>query len=287
MKKCISFILIMLVISFCGCAISVENVLQSTTRATTETVTTAPTTSPTVEPTTAPTTSPTLEPTTAPTIPPTTEPTSPLHSPLYIEGVTVEKMIEYFNEVVLDMEYSTGDGNPTLVQKWDRPLCYRIEGNPTDADRQALDKLFAKLNGIEGFPGIRAATGLEQNLTLNFLNLADFRRQFSSVINGETADGAVQFWYYTNTNNIHTARIGYRTDISQQIRDSVIPEEIINSLGISDTVLRKDSIVYQYASSTTELSDVDMVILKLLYHPKMECGMTAADSEKIIRELYY
>lgn len=223
----------------------------------------------------------------APTEAPTTVPTEVPHSELYIEGVSVEQMITYFNEVVLDVEYSTGSGNASLVQKWDRPICYRIEGTPTQKDAQTLSNVISQLNTVEGFPGIRAATGLEQNLSIFFLNQAEFDSRFSSVINGETADGAVQFWYYTATNNIHTGRIGYRKDIAQEVRNSVIPEELLNLLGISDTVQREDSITYQYGSEVTELSPVDWVILKLLYNPKIECGMDAAACEKVIRELYY
>ena len=249
--------------------------------------TTAPTTAPTIAPTTAPTIAPTIAPTAAPTVATTAVPTQPAHSPLYIQGVSQDQMVKYFNEVVLSMEYTTGTGDASLVQKWDRPLCYRIEGSPTDRDLQQLNKLIEQLNAVEGFPGIKAATGLEQNLTLHFVDQPTFRNLYASVINDEWADGAVQFWYYTATNNIHTGRIGYRTDISQTIRDSVIPEEIINLLGLNDTVLRKDSIVYQYGSEVTELSEVDWVILKLLYHPEIKCGMNAAACEKVIRKLYY
>ena len=61
----------------------------------------------------------------------------------------------------------------------------------------------------------------------------------------------------------------------------------MNLLGVSDTVLREDSITYQYGSEAVELSEVDWVILKLLYNPKIECGMNAAQCEAVIRELYY
>ena len=107
------------------------------------------------------------------------------------------------------------------------------------------------------------------------------------MINGEEADGAVQFWFYNATHNIHTGNIGYRTDIDQSIRNSVLVEEIINLLGITDTVLREDSITYQYGSDVTELSDVDWVILRLVYDARMQCGMTREECAQILAELYY
>ena len=32
---------------------------------------------------------------------------------------------------------------------------------------------------------------------------------------------------------------------------------------------------------------MDTLILKLLYHPEMQCGMHAEECEAVIRELYY
>ena len=262
------------------------------TEAETQVTASDPTESPTeTSPTEAPTeTSPTEAPTeTAPTAAPTeipTEDTTP-HSELYIPGVSQDQMLEYFYEVVLDMEYIDGEGDATLVQKWDRPISYRIEGVPDHRDAQLLSEFVKQLNKVEGFPGIRAATGLEQNVTIYFLHDEEFKTQFSHVIENESADGAVQFWYYNNTNGIYSGRIGYRKDAPQAIRESVIPEEIVNLLGISDTILRKDSIIYQYGSEVTEPSAVDWAIIKLLYNPKIQCGMNAAECEPIIRELYY
>ena len=128
---------------------------------------------------------------------------------------------------------------------------------------------------------------MKENLSIHFLEPDAFDESFSDVINGEDAYGAAQFWYYTITNELYTARIGYRTDIDQKTRNSVLIEEIINTMGISDTVLRTDSVVYQYSNENTALSDVDLIILKLLYAPSVQCGMDAESCAEILRELYF
>ena len=109
---------------------------------------------------------------------------------------------------------------------------------------------------------------------------------FSTFLNGEDAYGANQYWYYTDTNEIYTANVGYRTDIDQSTRTSVLIEEIINMLGVSDTVLRTDSIVYQYSNDNLALSDEDWLILKLLYHPAIRPGMGAEECQRILAEIY-
>ena len=217
-----------------------------------------------------------------------TEQTPPPHSPLYLPGYTAPQIWQYFQEVVLDVEYTDGTGDATLVQKWLSPIRYRIYGTPTEEDYAVLTGLFAQLNAVPGFPGIYAAAEEEiENLTLNFLQPDDFRNQFSDVVHGEEAYGATQFWYYTATNEIHTARIGYRTDVDQNARNSILIEEIINTLGITDTVLREDSIVYQYSDENTVLSDVDWIILQILYNPAIQCGMEAETCAKVVQDLYY
>ena len=244
------------------------------------------------EPTTEPTENSSV-PTTEVTEPeetttPTTAPTEPPHSTLYLPQHSQQQMLTYFNEVVLNVEYSDGTGDATLVQKWLIPIYYQYYGTPTAEDKAVLEKLFAQLNAIPGFPGIYpAGNGNPENLSLSFLNKNDFNDQFLDVVHGEDAWGATQFWYWTATNDIYTARIGYRSDIDQVTRNSILLEEIINTLGINDTVLRRDSIVYQYSNENLALSDVDWVILKLLYDPQIQCGMNQQDCKEVLQKLYY
>lgn len=275
MKK---VIILLLVLAFVLCACIAEQPAQNS------------------EPTTVPTENgsiPTTEATEPPeitesTTAPTEAPTAPPHSELYLPQYGQQQMFEYFNEVVLHMEYSDGTGDVTLVQKWVNPIYYSYYGNPTEEDKAVLEALFAQLNAIPGFPGIYPAeNAYQENLSLSFLNRNDFNNSFLDVVHGEDAYGATQFWYYTATNEIYTARIGYRSDIDQTTRNSILLEEIINTLGISDTVLRQDSIVYQYSNDNLVLSDVDWVILKILYDPAIQCGMGAIGCAEIIQRLYY
>ena len=245
----------------------------------------------TIDPTkTEPVTDPPV--TTAPPIentePETTVPPEPQHSELYLPQYTTQQIWEYFEEIVFRMEYSTGTGDISLVQKWETPLRYCIFGDPTEEDLAVLNELFAQLNTIRGFPGIYPAPeGDVGNLTISFTGRETFSANYAEILNGEDANGATQFWYYTDTNEIHTATIGYRTDLDQSMRNSILLEEVINMLGASDTVLREDSIVYQYSDENTALSDVDWVIMKILYNPAIQCGMDAEDCYAVVESLYY
>jgi len=284
-RKLLTALLCMLLL--CACTSEKIHIPRPTGGTLPTQVATEPATTPTTEylpETTVGATEP-LEPTVS-TVP--TEPTKPAHSELYLPDCTQEQMITYFEEVVLHAEYSTGSGDTSLVQKWLLPICYQIEGNPTEEDVAILKELFAQLNELPDFPVFyEAEQPWMADLTIYFLEPEPFREMFSPMLNGDEANGAVQFWYYTATNEIHSANVGYRTDLDQRTRSSILLEEIVNMLGLSDTVLRKDSIVYQYSDNNMELSDIDWVILKMLYDPRIQCGMDFEDCKAVIQELYY
>lgn len=215
----------------------------------------------------------------------TTEETLPPHSPLYIEGLDVEDVIVYFNEVCLDAEIVLA-GNASLVQKWDTPIYCRIHGTMTDEDRQTLERFVQQINEIEGFPGFYITEDLDRvNLNMYFCDQAQLLNIMGSDFSGD--DGAVTFWY-DGFNAIYNENICIRTDLTQNVRNSVIQEEIYNGLGpVQDTQLRQDSLIYTGYSQPQEPTQIDMLLLKLLYHPDIECGMDAEECAEVIRTLYY
>lgn len=224
-------------------------------------------------------------------VPVTTEPettvpetTKPEHSELYIPGVDVEDVIVWFNEVALDTEFSYG-GDASLVQKWTDPIVYSQEGNATAEDLQVLENFATWLNTVEGFPGIRPAEEDEPaNLQIRFGDSQMILDYLGADY--ENVDGGIRYWYENNA--IYDARIAYRDDISQYTRNSVILEEIYNGLGlVQDTTLREDSLIWQGFSEPQSLTAVDELLLKLLYHPDITCGMNARECELVIRSLYY
>ena len=290
--KRILVILLVLTVLLCACAKTPESTTPPTAAPTTvPTVapTTKPTTEPAAEPTTEPTTEPATEPKTEPTDEPTKEPTelpTETHSFLYIdwEWLTVEDVIRYFNEVVLDAEY-INDGDATLLQKWVDPISYWIGGEPTDEDLAKMDSIVNTLNAIEGFPGISEGDSeWTSDLQIYFCTQQEMIDRMGF---GEGLDGAVTFWY-NGDNEIYSAIICVRTDLDQFLRNSVLLEEIYNGLGpVQDTALRSDSVISQSYNEVQQMTPIDLLILQLLYHPDMKCGMTAAECEAVIRQLYY
>lgn len=264
MKRiCFNMIILLLILAFLGCAPD-HSVAEHST-------------APTVQLSTVPTVTETV-------IEPIAVPTEPEHSPLYLSELPVDDAITYFNEVCLNAEI-TNSGNPTVIQKWSVPIRYQLYGNYTQQDLTVLNAFCDFLNELDGFPGISQSDNAEEvNLRIHFC-ACDELVQILGDHFGDV-DGGVTFWYQDDV--IYDAVICIRTDIDQNTRNSVILEEIYNGIGpIQDTDLREDSIIYSGFSTPQVLSAVDHVILKLLYHPMITCGMDRNACEAIIRQLYY
>ena len=232
-----------------------------------------------------PVVSETLAPTVAmPTETPTEVPTLPPHSEYYLPDVTADDVVQYFNEVCLNAEF-VNSGDPSFLQRWEEPIVFTIHGDWTPEDRKVLTDFAAWLNTVEGFPGISEAEEVWQsNLDIYFCTQKELIDRMGDQFYG--TDGAVTFWYDRDV--IYNAIICVRTDLDQELRNSVILEELYNGLGpIQDTDLRPDSIIYSGFSQPQELTPMDQLILKLLYHPLLEPGMNAQSCETVIRSLYY
>ena len=276
MKRHLLILLALLLVLFAACTGP-----EMPTETPTDTAATIP--EPTPEPTPTPTPEPT--PTDTPDPQPSETEPEPLHSEYYIEGVSAEDVLSYFAEVCLDREYGT-DGDATLVQKWMEPIRYRVHGSPTEEDLAVLKDLEIQLNTIYGFPGLREAEPDDfVELDIHFCQAQELIDRMGSDFS-EMDYGAVTFWF---TDNIITdGIICCRSDIDQLTRNSVIVEEIYNLLGpAQDTVLREDSVIYQYSDDNRAMSEVDVLLLQLLYHPDIGCGMSAGQCEVVIRDLYY
>lgn len=275
MTRLISITLILLLmLTLFGCKDAPMDSAPSITSAAAATVeTTIATQPPTVE---------TIPPTTLP--PETTMATEPEHSEFYIPDVSVEEVILYFKEVCLQAEF-VNSGDPTRLQKWLFPIYYSVNGVYTDEDYKTLTDFTGLLNSIYGFPGIYETKDFhEANLDIYFCYEGEQISRLGENFRG--MDGGVTFWY--NNDVIHTGIICCRADIDQKLRNSVILEEVYNGLGpIQDTVFREDSIIWAEFSQPQNITAVDLLILRLLYHPLMQPGMDAQDCETVIRTLYY
>lgn len=245
----------------------------------------------TSEPTPEPTPISTPEPTTEPTPELTPEPTAvPEHSTYYLPGYGFEEVFEAFREVTLSSEYPTEDYVPVL-HRWASPIYYYLTGEYTEADGELIDLFFGLLSYLPGFPGAAKAPDEDHaNMLLRFCGEEEFFERISDFLTENEMEGAVEYWYAPETNELVRAEVFYRSDAltGPEQRTSVLLEEIINGIGATnDTLYREDSILYQYGSEVTFPSDMDWTIIQMIYDPALRPGMDEEACKEALRGVYW
>lgn len=289
LKKVTAIIICLIVVFTSASCVRINNITNTETTTVTKTVNEKQTaaadfTVPEPETTVIPET--TTEPETETTTVQTTIP-KPEHSDMYIKGVSTEMMVEYFAETVLSAEYARDSGHKVLVQKWNKPVRYYIHGiNYNSTDIYYITEFFERLNRIDGFPGAyRVNFGESYNLEIKFCTRLELQAKTITV--DETCAAFTSFTFNTATDEIQNGTILYCHDIPRDQRQSVIQEEILNCMGMSDdTLLRTNSVIYQYSNYNTA-DEVDMTLFALLYSDRIKCGMNREQCAAAIKEIYY
>lgn len=187
-------------------------------------------------------------------------------------GYTAEQIINYFCDVALGAEY--GDASENVI-KWVEPFTYYIEGEATDADLAQINALIEAINRVPGFPGMSEAGSAESaDLTIHFVDADGI-----IAATGNSYNGYVNIWWSDYC--IENGDIYYRTDITQELRNAVIVEELCQSLGLlTDTYDHPESIFYQYHTDTAWPTTLDWAVIQLLYRSEITPGM----DEEAVRE---
>ncbi len=208
------------------------------------------------------------------------------HSDYYLDGLTPDELVNFFNEVCISSDRKVNDNPIYLIFKWETPIYYMALGDYTSDDLEALDSFAEYLNTVDGFPGMYRAKGQwGSTLTIYF---GDHTKMVS--IMGENAEGCDGF-VKVNLNSsmeITQGKICVLSTLEQSYRNAVIRHEVFNGLGLmNDSATREDSLIYNFGLKTDNLSEEDEVILQMLYSKKIKAGMNEKQCEYIIRELYY
>lgn len=217
----------------------------------------------------ASTPSATATPTPTPTPAPTPHPWSET-----VTGLPFPDLVDYFVDVALHTEYNdNGATAKVLLSRWVQPIYYELSGPYTVHDQLVLNRLMDAMNQIEGFPGIYPADSEHTtNLTISFLSREEMNDRFLAQYG--RCDGFAHYYWYNATRELYQADVTYCTDMDSSVRDSVICEELIQVLGLSnDSETYTDSIFYQYGSSVQWPAPYDWALLEMLYSPCLQLCM--------------
>lgn len=224
------------------------------------------------------------------TLPPETLPAVPDTLP-HREGISTQEALDSFREVCLAAEFPGAGVDYTRLHRWEKPVIYRIASDCTPEDLATVETFAQWLNTIPGFPGMypEGDDSGEANLLLLFWDqeALDAYTQEQSGVTG--CEGYTTVWYDDENLAVDHGTIYLLNSMAQEARESVILEEIYNTLGpLQDTVFREDSIIYQLTAEEPArwLSPMDELILQLLYRPELASGDPWEHCEALIRQVY-
>jgi len=171
------------------------------------------------------------------------------------------------------------------IKKWEIPLNIYIQGQPTDSDLAALEKISGHARAVGLDVNFLNQLG-EQNFDVYLVPHAQFRGYVHSSISDEliAANQGMGWGWARQDGNFYKAAIIINSMMSEGNRTHFLMEEFYQMLGLGqDTLTHPESITYALPSSTTELSAHDITNLGILYHPSVNSGMSPNEVRSVIR----
>jgi len=181
--------------------------------------------------------------------------------------------LDYFVEVAFGPEFG---GGPREIRKWNQDVRIVVHGNPNDEDLATLDDVIADLNAIIGTIEVSIVPG-DGNVDLYFAP----EEQFADIEPNYVPVNMGFFWvWWDGQGDITNTRVLVSTTgLSQEERNHIIREEITQQMGLmSDSDTYPDSMFQQAWTTTQAYSELDELVIELLYLPRVQVGMNVEEA---------
>lgn len=179
-------------------------------------------------------------------------------------------LVDYFQSIALQSEYGQ---NLPILKKWMKPMSIYVSGDTIPELRIELAEIIAELNPLftDGFSMQIVADSLASNFHIFFGAKATYSKMYpeTSTLLRENEG------LFTNQLNadfsIASGHMFVTThDIPLRFQKHILREELTQSLGLpNDIDIYSNSIFYKKWSDVQAYSNLDIEVIRLLYHPKI------------------
>ncbi len=196
------------------------------------------------------------------------------------------KAMEAFDVSALSMEYpGAGDAQGHLI-RWGSSIRVYIEGKPTKKDKETINTMLLNLAlRVPDMPNVTLTTNKSaSNVQIYFVPMKQLKNYVPGYVEGNWG----MFHYNYSNWTIKDAQIGIATDVTdQKSRNHLIQEEFFGALGLlNDHYLYSDSIVYQPWTTVQQPSEVDWLMLNMLYSPLVSPGIEKNEIHRIFKNAW-
>ena len=188
----------------------------------------------------------------------------------------------YFTTMVVS-EAGAGTTDPPVITKWERPrVVVKLLNSGGPGVASYLRQLVARLNRMQG--EVRFAVGdVAPRITIRFLSHEAYARAI-----GDGSVGSTRTRYYRSSPGMIRASIAIdagRQGSPGQIKATLI-HELTHAIGggghFTSPSYSRRSVLYE-ASQVTSWSQNDAAVIRILYSPWIESGMSAAEARASLR----
>lgn len=190
---------------------------------------------------------------------------------------TAEKDLGYLYEVALSgFEFGSA---PSVVYKWTHDVEIRVEGEPTEGDKQALNSVISDLNELVAPLKVTMVPD-GGDITVYYGDDSEFPRRLPGYTPGNRGYFEVS---YGATHAILGADILISTQVDAAARAHLLREELTQSFGFfQDSWVDKESIFYQGWTTTQQYAERDREIIRMLYDTRIRPGMSRSKVAAIL-----
>jgi len=218
---------------------------------------------------------------------------------------TAADLVRNFERIALRHESdatlpgSEENWNPNPLIRWHGPLNYGLFGNAvTPADRVEVTRLMGRIARVTGLE--IAETGDEVNFLI-LITTPDEREDFSAHLAkvSPALSDTFDFWRRSPevicvANNLFDGEDGnliaaglavIGSETSGVLRQACLHEEIVQALGLANDHPDVRPSIFNDDGEFALLTEHDEHLLRILYDPRLEPGMTADEAMPVVRRI--
>ena len=195
------------------------------------------------------------------------------------------KALDCLMTCAFSIEYSgSATGSSSALTRWEKPIWIYMGGSATSDDRDQLNKFIMDIaTHCPNMPNIRLASSEQDaNIVIWYCPLNEMYKHVDGYHEGNWG----YFSYnYNSANNMTGAKIAIASDKNNTAsKRHLLREELMGSFGLTnDHYDYSDSILYGEWTTVEQLSEVDWLMLNMLYDPDLHCGTSASRAYDVLR----
>lgn len=193
--------------------------------------------------------------------------------------------IDYFKAVALGVEFGNASA---ITRKWATPMKIYVGGETNVVLQQELISIVDELNELitDNFTISNTPDSLTSNCYVFFGSASSFVKVYPAAGSNIQSNWGLFYYFWNAQNDVYKSVVFVDTHRTRNDaeRKHLLREELTQSLGLArDSELYPESIFQSAWTTTNEYAEIDRDLIRLLYHPTVNSGLTASQVEPILR----